>query len=45
MLKSAAKINRLSLMFRLLALLPESSKPWSRVWSGICLLARDPKRS
>jgi methyltransferase (TIGR00027 family) len=45
MLKSAAKINRLSLMFRLLALLPESAKPWSRVWSGICLLARDPKRS
>ena len=45
MLKSAAKINRLSLMFRILALMPESSKPWSRVWSGICLLVRDPARS
>ncbi|HEY2907032.1 MAG TPA: SAM-dependent methyltransferase [Vicinamibacterales bacterium] len=42
MLKTAAKIKRLSPMFRLLAMLPEASKPWSRVWSGVCLLAQDP---
>lgn len=44
MLKTAAKVTRLSLMFRFFAMLPESSPPWSRVWSGVCLLSRDPTR-
>jgi methyltransferase (TIGR00027 family) len=41
-LKTAARLKRLSLWMRLLALLPESSgAQGSRPWSGICLLARD----
>jgi methyltransferase (TIGR00027 family) len=41
LLKTAARVRRLPLMLRLIALLPEPSPPWSRVWSGVCLLARD----
>jgi methyltransferase (TIGR00027 family) len=41
MLKTAARLKRLSLWMRLLALLPESSgSQGSRPWSGICLLAK-----
>jgi methyltransferase (TIGR00027 family) len=41
MLKTAAKLDRLSFKFRMLAMLPESSvAPGSRPWSGVCLLAR-----
>jgi methyltransferase (TIGR00027 family) len=40
-LKTAARLKRLSLWMRLLALLPESSgAQGSRPWSGICLLER-----
>jgi O-methyltransferase involved in polyketide biosynthesis len=39
MLKTAARLNRLTLVMRLLALLPESpNKSGSRPWSGVCLL-------
>ena len=41
MLKTAARLKRLSLCMRLLALLPESKgRQGSRPWSGICLLAK-----
>jgi methyltransferase (TIGR00027 family) len=41
MLKTAARLKRLSLWMRLLSLLPESTgKQGSRPWSGICLLAK-----
>jgi methyltransferase (TIGR00027 family) len=41
MLKTAAKLNRLSFRFRIFAMLPESSgAQGSRPWSGVCLLAR-----
>jgi methyltransferase (TIGR00027 family) len=41
MLKTAARLNRLSTFMRLMALLPESSGRQSRrPWAGICLLAR-----
>ncbi len=41
MLKTAGKLNRLSLKFRMFALLPESSgAQGSRPWSAVCLLAR-----
>jgi methyltransferase (TIGR00027 family) len=40
-LKTGARLNRLSLWMRLLALLPESSgAQGKRPWSGICLLER-----
>lgn len=39
MLKTAAKLNRLSAWMRLISLLPESNdKQGSRPWSGVCLL-------
>jgi methyltransferase (TIGR00027 family) len=42
LLKTAARLKRLSLGMRLLAMLPESTgKQGSRPWSGICLLARE----
>jgi hypothetical protein len=41
MLKSAARVKRLSPVFRLLALLPESiAAQGSRPWSGVCLFAK-----
>lgn len=41
MLKTAAKLDRLSFKFRMFAMLPESSgAQGSRPWSGVCLLAR-----
>lgn len=42
LLKTAAKIKRLPFKFKLFALFPESATPWTRIWSGICLLIRDP---
>jgi len=40
MLKTAARLKRLTLLMRLLALLPENPKnSGSRPWSGVCLLA------
>jgi hypothetical protein len=37
----AARLKRLSLFMRLMALLPESSgAPRSGFWSGVCLLER-----
>jgi methyltransferase (TIGR00027 family) len=42
MLKTAARLKRLSFWMRLLSLLPESTgKQGSRPWSGICLLAKN----
>ena len=42
MLKTAARLNRLSFWMRLLAKLPESTgEQGSRPWGGACLLARD----
>ncbi len=44
MLKTAAKLKRLSLFMRLIALLPESKgKQGSSPWSGVCLLKRQEK--
>jgi methyltransferase (TIGR00027 family) len=41
LLKSAARLKRLSLLFRLFALLPETEKSRrDRPWSGMCLLKR-----
>lgn len=40
LLKTAARLKRLPLMLRLMSLLPEASPPWSRIWSGVCLLTR-----
>jgi methyltransferase (TIGR00027 family) len=41
MLKTAARLKRLSWFMRLMALLPESKgRQGSRPWSGICLLAK-----
>ena len=41
MLKTAARLQRLTLGMRLLALLPESrTKRGARPWSGVCLLGR-----
>ena len=40
MLKTAAKIKRLPLGMRLVALLPEPPRPGQRPWSGVCLLER-----
>jgi methyltransferase (TIGR00027 family) len=41
MLKTAARLKRLSLWMRLLALMPESTgRQGSRPWSGVCLLGR-----
>src|SRR5579872_4034963 len=41
MLKTANALGRLSLKFRLFAMLPEPAGPaGSRPWSGVCLLAR-----
>jgi methyltransferase (TIGR00027 family) len=41
-LKTAARLRRLSLWMRFLALMPESNGvQGSRPWSGVCLLARD----
>ena len=41
-LKTAARLRRLSLWMRFLALMPESSGvQGSRPWSGVCLFARD----
>jgi methyltransferase (TIGR00027 family) len=41
LLKTAARLRRLSLLMRLLALLPASKgAQGSRLWSGICLFAR-----
>ena len=42
LLKTAARLNRLSFWMRLLAKLPESTgKQGSRPWGGVCLLARE----
>jgi methyltransferase (TIGR00027 family) len=42
LLKTAARLGRLSLWMRLMALLPDSKgQQGSRPWSGICLMARD----
>lgn len=42
LLKTAARLGRLSLWMRLLALLPESKgEQGSRPWSGICLFTRE----
>lgn len=42
LLKTAARLNRLSFWMRLVAKLPESTaKQGSRPWGGVCLLARD----
>jgi methyltransferase (TIGR00027 family) len=41
MLKTAARLKRLSFWMRLAAMLPDSAGPQgSRPWSGVCLLAR-----
>jgi methyltransferase (TIGR00027 family) len=41
LLKTARKLDRLPMMFRLLSLLPESSRAQgTRPWAGVCLLAR-----
>jgi methyltransferase (TIGR00027 family) len=41
LLKTAAELKRLTLLFRLFALLPESSgRQGSRPWSGVCLLEK-----
>ena len=41
LLKTAARLGRLPLFLRLIALLPESTGPQgSRVWSGVCLLTK-----
>jgi methyltransferase (TIGR00027 family) len=41
LLKTAAKLNRLTFLLRLLALLPESSgRQGSRPWSGVCLMEK-----
>jgi methyltransferase (TIGR00027 family) len=41
MLKTAARLKRLSFVMRLLALLPESKgRQGSRPWAGVCLLAK-----
>jgi methyltransferase (TIGR00027 family) len=41
LLKNAAKLKRLSLLFRLVALLPETEKSRrERPWSGMCLLKK-----
>jgi methyltransferase (TIGR00027 family) len=43
LLKTAARLNRLSFWMRLVAKLPESTgKQGSRPWGGVCLLAREP---
>lgn len=45
MLKTAAKLKRLSLFMRLMALLPESKgRQGSSPWSGVCLMARSDQR-
>jgi len=45
LLKTAARLKRLTLGMRLLALLPESGeKAGSRPWSGVCLLRRGSPR-
>src|SRR5262249_3831303 len=42
LLKTAARLKRLSFWMRLIALLPESAgAQGSRPWAGVCLLARD----
>jgi methyltransferase (TIGR00027 family) len=42
LLKTAAKLNRLSFVLRLFSLLPENDKSRrDRPWSGVCLLAND----
>ncbi len=44
MLKTAARLKRVPTWLRLLALLPESTgSQGSRPWSGVCLLARQPR--
>ncbi len=41
LLKTAAQLGRLTFLFRLMALLPESSgRQGSRPWSGVCLLEK-----
>ena len=41
LLKTAAQLNRLTFLFRLVALLPESSgRQGSRPWSGVCLMEK-----
>jgi methyltransferase (TIGR00027 family) len=45
MLKTAAKIKRLPLGMRLMALLPEPPHPGRRPWSGVCLLGRHDTRA
>jgi O-methyltransferase involved in polyketide biosynthesis len=40
LLKTGARIRRLPLFLRMIALLPEPSKPGKRPWSGVCLLER-----
>jgi methyltransferase (TIGR00027 family) len=40
MLKTGARIRRLPLFLRLIALLPEAPKPGKRPWSGVCMLER-----
>lgn len=45
MLKTAARIKRLPLGLRLVALLPEAPKPGNRPWSGVCLFERRESRA
>jgi len=40
LLKTAAKLGRLPLGLRLIALLPEPARPGKRPWSGACLFTR-----
>jgi methyltransferase (TIGR00027 family) len=45
MLKNAAKLGRLNLFMRLLALMPESKgKQGSSPWSGVCLMGRSDEK-
>jgi methyltransferase (TIGR00027 family) len=41
LLKTAARLHRLPMFLRMMAMLPEGSQPYvSRPWSGVCLMAR-----
>jgi methyltransferase (TIGR00027 family) len=41
-LKTAARLRRVSLVFRLLALLPNRGRNPNQPWSGVCVLERTP---
>jgi methyltransferase (TIGR00027 family) len=40
LLKTAASLGRLPIVLRMMAMLPEGSKPAARPWAGVCLLGR-----